>query len=212
MAPDRQRAARPRRTVPGDPMRSEALARCEPTIVGRDQADVDAALDRRLDSCHCWPRCCWTSVWRRSSRTAAGLIRWSSGCSSVAPGTRMPPRKPNRVPLASGAAAIPHRHQPPRVCEQRDQLPPGIPVLRPPVQQQHRWPAPRLGDMDVQAPGVDVPVRHTRYLRHRSAAAPGLRPCQDLAGALLDGHRPAFPRASRHQIRGGDAPKGSRRI
>jgi len=65
-------------------------------------------------------------------------------------------------------------------------------VLRPPVQQQQRRPAPRLGDMDAQPPGLDVPVRHIRDLRHRPVGPlPG--PCRDLAGALLCSHRPAFP-------------------
>ena len=77
--------------------------------------------------------------------------------------------------------------QPPGAREQWDQFPPGIPVLRPAVQQQHRRPAACLGNVGAQAPGLDVPVRHPRYLWHWPAGQ-GLRPCPRLAGALLDSH------------------------
>jgi hypothetical protein len=54
------------------------------------------------------------------------------------------------------------------LAERANQIPPHPPMLRPPVEENHRFPASRIGVVQTDAGDVDVVVCYARYVRERS--------------------------------------------
>jgi hypothetical protein len=93
------------------------------------------------------------------------------------------------------AAQVGH-HEPVAVGEQRDDVPPDPPVLRPPVQQHERVARARLGDVDGQAADVDPTVGDTGQVGQRDGGG-GHDPSL-LREAVRDTRRPAPAGDPRH--------------